>query len=336
MNRISFCFFFISAVLSNFIYPQEISFSGFGSAGYRFINKIKIIEYNQETYYRAKLQADIEINKKIDAQIDLRGNSEDQRVELREFSAGFSYLKKLKFKFGNIKKPFGSEQIENIENLYTVERSFLAESVEKLGYGGRSIGLTAYYKYSKKDSAFPHSYYFNVFKNNSEQTGFTARYIYHFNKFAVAGNYFLLRTSGNFPLTAHAFSGGLSYDIKDFFAEGELFFVQDPVEGIRRKAAGIPDIKVFSFGARVLAAVGFDTDGEVIEEIEPLIHLTFFQPDTKITDAHTLQVLFGTNFYFDNDVRLRMNFDGLLTKNEFSDDYSTHDSRVTIEIQVKF
>jgi len=336
MKKICFCFFVALAGLPNFIFPQEISFSGYGAAGYRFINKIKIIEYNQETYFKAKFQADIEINKKIDAQIDLRGNSEDQRVELREFSAGFSYIDIMKFKFGNIKKPFGSEQIESSENLYTVERSFLAESVEKLGYGGRSIGLTAYHKYSKKEPDFPYSYYLNVFKNNAEQIGFTGRYIFHFDDFAAAGNYFLLKTGGNFPLTSHAFSAGLTYDIKDFLAEGELFYVQDPVEGIRRKSAGIPDTKVYSFGGRVLAAIGFDTDGEVIEEIEPLVHFTYFQPDTKISNAHTFQILFGTNFYFDKDVRLRLNLDGLLTKNQYSDEYSTHDSRITIELQVRF
>ncbi|MGE5861729.1 MAG: porin [Ignavibacteria bacterium] len=336
MKKITFCFFFTLGTLPNFIMPQQISFSGYGAAGYRFINQIKIIEYNQETYFKAKFQADIEINEKIDAQIDFRGNSEDQRVELREFSARFSYLDKMQFKFGNIKKPFGSEQIENSENLYTIERSYLAESVAALGYGGRSIGLTAYYKYSKKEPGFPHSYYLNAFKDNAEQTGFTGRYIFHFDDFAAAGNYCMLKTSGNFPILSHAFSAALTYDIKDFVTETELFYVQDPIEGIRRIAAGIPDTKVYSLGARLLAAVGFDTDGEVIEEIEPLIHLTYFQPDTKISDAHTFQVLFGTNFYFDKNVRLRLNFDGLLTKNQYSDDYSTHDSRFTIEMQVRF
>jgi hypothetical protein len=306
-------FILILITFSESLFSQEIKFSGYGAAGFRFINRIKIIENNQEAYFEAKLQTEIEINKKIEAQIDMRGNSEDQRIELREFSAKFSYLDKMNFKFGNIKKPFSSEQVENKEDLYTIERSFLAKSIENLGYGGRSIGISGYHKYSKKDKDFPHSYYLYVFKNNSEQTGFTGRYIYHFGDFAASGNYFLLNTGGNFPLLSHAFSAGLIYDIKDFWLEGELFYVQDPVEGIRRKAAEIGDTKVFSFGGRIMIVKGFDTDGEVIEEIEPLIHLTYFQPDTKISNAHTFQVLIGTNFYFEKKVRLRLNLVGLLT-----------------------
>lgn len=317
------------------IYSQ-LKFTGYGAAGYRWIDRIRIIEYNQEVYYEGKIQAEYRVNKNIEAQLDLRGNSSDQRVEFREFSAKFSYIKRLDFKFGQLKKPFSAEYLESGEDLIAVERSYLTDAVGNLGYGGRSVGLMAYYKFDKDEKEFPHEYYFFIFKNNNLQNGAVARYsFYPDDDFGASINYFLLNTGGDYPISSSAFALGAAYDKKDFHIDGELMYFQDPVEGQRRQVLKMDD-KVFGYGGRLTAAVKLDTDGEVIKDIEPLVLLSYYQPDTKQTDQHTLQALAGANFYFHKDVRLRLNADLLFTKNEFSKKYSTHDSRITIEVQVRY
>jgi len=316
-------------------FAQDMEFHGYGAAGYRFMDRIRIVESNQETYYEGKFQAEFKVNKHIEAQLDFRANSDDQQAYLREFSAKFSYIPWLKFEMGNIKRPFGSEYMESEENLSAVRRSYLTEEAGELGYTGRSVGIMAYYK-TKDVANFPHSYFLYVFKNNNVQNGVVARYIHHFSHLSTGVNYFLLNTGGDYPISTSAFAANVLYKKKDIEFETELMLMQDPIEAIRRKLQFLKDTNVWAWGARVSSAVGFDTGGSIIEEIEPLVLLSFYQPDAKTGGQHTIQTLLGANFYFDKDVRLRLNGDILLTKNEYSDDYSTHDSRFTLELQVRF
>ncbi|MFO7446050.1 MAG: hypothetical protein R6W90_06760 [Ignavibacteriaceae bacterium] len=330
MKKILLFLFLLTAVNL----AQDIKFKGYGAAGYRFIDRIRIIEYNQETYFEGKFQAEFEVNKHIEAQLDFRGNSEDQQVELREFSAKFSFLEHLKFEIGNIKKPFGAEYIESREDLAAVNRSFLTEAAGEIGYIGRSVGVMAYYK-TKDKKAYPHSYYFYIFKNNNLQNGITGRYVHHFDDINIGGSYFLLNTGGDYPITTSGLAASFLYKKKDFLVESELMFLQDPVEAIRRGLQEM-DKDVIAWGARVQSVIEFDTGDKIIEEIEPFVLLSYFQPDTKIADQHTIQTLVGVNFYFDKDVRLRLNADALFTRNEFNYKYNTHDSRIILEVQVRY
>ena len=75
-------FFLLSSVLLS----QNVSFSGYGAAGLKMYDRNRLNDYNQETYFEGKLQADIKYNDHIKAQLDLRGNSTDNSVNFREFS----------------------------------------------------------------------------------------------------------------------------------------------------------------------------------------------------------------------------------------------------------
>jgi hypothetical protein len=326
----------IFLILSSVIYAQKITWSGFGATGYRNINRQRIIEYNQELYFAAKLQADIRVNKNIEAQVDVRGNSQDQQMELREVSVKFEYLKYMKISAGNLKKPFTAEQIENSESLIQVDRSYISRRLGQLGYGGRSVGIRAYYRSSGKKDDLPYSYYLFLFKNNNLQQGFNARYQYHFDDDFSAGiSYFMLHSGGDFPLVTNAVSPGIYYYKKNITAELEFVIAQDPVEGARRKAIKEENNAAF-WGARILGALGFDTDAEVIKKIEPLLMIAYFQPELKYMKEHTLQMVAGSNFYFHKNVRARLNADFLFTRNRFYDKYSLHGSMITLELQVRF
>src|SRR5690606_1053263 len=141
--------------------------------------------------------------------------------------------------------------------------------------------------------------------------------VHHFDDINIGGNYFLLNTGGDYPITTNGLAASFLYKKKDFLIESELMFLQDPVEGIRR---GLQerDKNVIAWGGRVQTVIEFDTGDKIIEEIEPLFLFSYYQPDTKIAEQHTIQTLVGVNFYFDNDVRLRLNADALFTRNEFN------------------
>ena len=138
----------------------QMKFSGYGSTGYKFWNRNPLIRNNQEVFYEGKLQADYKVNKDIEAQLELRGSSEDNMVRLREFSVKFEYMRRMKFKVGNIKTPFGYEQLINREESVFIERSLIHDNLSEFGYTQRSVSLMVYSKYSDEDPDFPFSYYF--------------------------------------------------------------------------------------------------------------------------------------------------------------------------------
>lgn len=317
------------------IKSQKISFSGFGSAGFVFYDREILNEHTQEVYYRGKLQADIKINKEIEAQFDMRGNSVNNTITFREFSAKFKYMEYLRFKFGNTKKPFGYELLENTEDLYTVQRSIVSREIAKLGYGRRAISIMAYYNYSKKRPDFPYSYALSIFKDNSLNAGFGTRFGYHTGDFGFSVNYLFQNRGGEEPISGSGIGADLTWDIKDFFSSFEIFYVQDIDEGIRRRLQS-RDENVYAYGAKIEDAYEFDIDGKVVKGIEPLILINYFQPDSKLTDEHVIQSIVGVNVYFHKKVRARLDADIRLSKDEYNDDYSTHDSRVYLELQVRF
>ena len=329
--------FLVSLLFLGFIsmYAQDVDFEGYGATGFKFYDREPLIEYNQETYYEGKLQAEIKYTKKIKAQLDFRGNSADNYVSLREFSLKLEFFKKLYFKIGNLKKTFGYEQLSNREELYTVDRSLVNDKISQIGYGDRSVSIMAYHEFDKKDNDFPFSYYLTLFKNNSLYHGALARFSYHKSDFAYSLNYMFQQKGGNTPITANGFGFDAAVETKNFHGSIQLFYVQDPEEGIRRELQNL-DNSVFSTGATFTVAYNFEYDEEFLKGIEPLLLLGYFSPDADNTKYHILQTVIGVNIYVHKDIRFRLNGDLRFTKSLFNSDYSTQGSRGTFEVQVSF
>lgn len=316
-------------------YSQEIKFTGYGSTGYIFYDREILNGYNQETYFEGKLQAEIKINKKIEAQFDMRGNSTEEAIELKEFSIKLEYFDKLKFKIGNIKRPFGYEYLTSREDLYTVQRSNVQEQIGELGYGVRTISIMGYYNYSKKRPEFPYTYALSIFKDNNLVAGIAGRFLYHSGPLSYGINYMFQSKGGDEPIKTHGFGFETELNIEDYESSLEIFYVQNPNEGVIQRLLGNDD-NVAAFGTAWINAVEFDIHGSFIDSIEPVLLLSYYIPNLDKTKNHVLQILPGANFYLTKDVRLRINADLRLTKNEYNDDYSTKNSRGIFEIQAKF
>jgi hypothetical protein len=326
---------------------QDVEFSGYGATGIVIYDRDVLSQYNQETYYEGKLQADIEFSDHIEAQLDIRGNSTDNSMNFREFSVKFKYAEKIRFKFGHIKRPFGYEQMLNHDELYTVERSVLQNTLSDLGYGGRTVSFIAYYNYSKKRPEFPYSYNVSLFKDNSLSSGIALRGLYHFNDYAVGFNYLYQSRSGWRKINVQGIGLEFVIDQNQLFADAELVYVQDPIQGLQileqqktRRDAGLPPLNddefVYTIGAKLITAYKFLVDGEVVNSIEPVILLGYYQPDSEISNRHVVQGVLGGNVYFHKKVSASINADLRLTRNEFNSEYTTDDSRFTLELQARF
>ncbi len=334
MQRLMVLLMFVTSF--TVILSQKVEYSGYGATGIRFYDRNILNGVNQETYYQGKIQAEIKYSKELEAQIDLRGNSIDNSIELREFSVKFEFLDKLKIKVGNVKRPFGYEYLINREKLLTIERSLIQDRISEAGFGTRSVSLLLYHKYKKSDKDFPYTYYFSFFKDNSQVTGTATHLRYHLNKaLSVGGNYMFQAYGGETSFSVHGFAFDVGYDDGDFVINAEVTDADDPIEGKIKKLAGIDD-DVQMFGAKLLGAYKFDIDGKVVKDIEPVLLTGIFYPDTDIQDTHIIQMVVGFNLYFDKKIRARLNGDLRLTKNQFNEDYTTKESRGVFELQVRF
>jgi hypothetical protein len=348
-NPIILCIITIIVSVNIAVSGEDIKFTGYGAAGYLFIDRSPLTDYTQPTYYMGKLQVEIEFNDQIEAQLDFRGNSVTDNITFREFSLKFKYMDHMRFKVGNIKRPFGNEYMESRENLLTVNRSVLHNNLSLKGYSVRSVSVMAYYNYTKKRPDFPYTYAISFFKDNSFGIGMGLRGLYHFAKFGFGLIYSFQRISGNYPITVHGFGIEGNYSDKGSRLNIGLVYVQDPLRGKEilaankaRREEGIlqsdEDEVVYSAGAIISGAIKFDTDAKVIKIIEPLFLFSFYLPESQHMDNHVIQGILGANFYFTEKVRIRLNTDLRLTKSEHDQagKYATDESRVIAEVHVRF
>jgi hypothetical protein len=334
-------------IFTSSLYADDFSFSGYGSTGYIFYNRSIIKGNKEESFYAAKLQMEIDLNKQIETQLDFRAMSDEHAVELREFSVKFDYYDYMQFKFGNLKLPFGAEQVESRENLLTFDRSIGNDNYSELGYGGRSIGIMAYYKYSKKREDFPYSYYFNLYRNNGLVSGLVLRGAYHYGDFIFAGSYLFQHKAGMNPVNANGFGADITFEDKKstISIEGNIF--KDPVVSIQNSLSNdelaqqagphnFKDEEIYGATFRLTAAYKFETGAVVIKDIEPLYMFSTYYPDISELGNIEIQNLVGVNFYFSKQVRLRLQADLRMTKTQFSDKYKTLGSRGIFELQIRF
>ena len=314
---------------------QEVSFSGFGATGLRLYDRNPVAEFNQDYFFEGKLQADIVLSKDIEAQLDFRGSSDERSAILREFSVKFEYLTYARIKVGNVKKPYSIEGLADRDEYIPVFDSYIHRQNEELGYAGRNVGLLVYYNYKKKREQFPFSYAAGVFRNNSYVTSAYARGSWHSGPLVSSLGYAMLARSGDDAITTHGFSADITYATDDVESGLEAFFAQDPEEGIRRRET-TGEEHVASTGLRSLTALRFPVGGKVVEMLEPYLLFSWYTPDSEQGSYHTLEFLIGINIFLDDDVRLRLAADGVLTRDRFADAYSTHGSVFSTEIFVRF
>lgn len=312
----------------------DISFSGYGAVGYRLYDRNKLRNYNQEVYYEGKIQAEIKINKYLESQFDFRGYSDDNRVILREFSIKSEHIDLLNLEVGNIKKPFGGEQLIKTEDLFTIDESYMLRTIEDFGYGGRSVSLMGYYKYKKKREYFPYSYYVYLFKDNSLNSGMVTRFSYHKNDFRYSVNYLYQHKGGEERIDTYGFGGDIKYENDNLYSLLEINLVQDPIESVIRRNS-YSGKKDFAGGINLTNAVSIKL-GEVVKAIEPVLLLGIYSPDINDSKTHTFQTIPGVNIYFDKNMRLRLNGDVLFRKDKYNDLYSTIGSRFIVEFQARF
>lgn len=328
-------YLFILICFCSSVSAQKIEWGGYGNVGYVFYNRNMLNNYNQETYYEGKLRAEIKFGKDLEGQFDIKGNSTDNALKIQDMNLRFDVSDYFRLKIGNMKKPFGQEYLIGEEELLTVNRSIVQEDLAELGYGGRAVGIMAYYKYSEKRPDFPYSYYISAFKDNSLFTNIVTRFSYHISDWGFNFNYMFENKGGDQKISTHAFGGGFFLENDNYTTMLELFLAQDPYESNRRLLIGNSD-KAMSFGGRFTASYNFTMDYKFLKKVEPILLVSYFNPDTDVTGTHIIQLIGGANIGLHEKIQARLNADIRFTKNQYNTSYGLDDSRLILALQMIF
>ena len=127
-----FSIFFTFITCHNLLGKNKTKLDGFLRTGVEY-------EYNDrfsESFYQGKIQYDIEMNENLDAELDIRGESSSQQIELREAYLTAKLDKQMRIDFGQSKIRFGYEFQKSKEKLLTANRTFIYRHMEIFWFRG--------------------------------------------------------------------------------------------------------------------------------------------------------------------------------------------------------
>jgi hypothetical protein len=315
---------------------DEVSYDG-------YVGMRANYEYNDRyanLYTLAKIEIELELTEDIEAQIDIRGNSNDSEIKLKEIHALFKRDPDFLIKIGNIKKCFGIEELNSKEDLYTIEESLINDYLSPFGYVGRDPGIQVYREY--KDKGMPYSYYFVTSINQSGILIINNRVSYHnfFGSYCLGLDGIYRRSlsfaENEYPSNSYAISIDLSRKFGSLYTDLEVFFGMDPIE-TQLNDFYLDDRDVLFIGSKWLLAYYFDLNN-IIKGIEPLFLCGILSPDTRYLSVNKVELLLGVNIYLDKNVRFALNGDLILTNNK----YNIHDraiaagSKVLLDLRLKW
>ncbi|MDZ7360487.1 MAG: hypothetical protein ONB46_07135 [candidate division KSB1 bacterium] len=290
-------------------------------------------EYNKrfrENFYRGKVQFNVKVDKNLEAQIDIRGESATHEMELREAFFTADLGKAVGLDFGQGKKRFGLEFQKSKENLLTNERTLIYQHLEPFGFVGRDVNLR-YYRKAKSDGR----------RNGiSLSLGYSEDH-----NVTVVGHWTRLNTIGSFAVGASSLvqidkiAGGsqivwalgaeLLRDMEKHHVEIEAVAGQDPFRSEFEKSFG-DGKNVYFFGGKILYGHYFKKS-----RLEPVLVYSLLVPDVDAFDVNTVEVLAGLNYYAVAALRIGLNSDLLLatsTKNQGERTYAG--SKVILQVQL--
>lgn len=319
-----FCFI-LNGKLSE---PDKVSYDGYIGmrAGYEYKDKYP------DLFTRAKIEIELQLTEDIEAQIDIRANSDDYEVELKEIYALFKRYPDFLIKVGNIRKRFGIEELSSKEDLYTIEESLINGYLAPFGYVGRDPGIQIYRKY--KDKGIPYSYYFITSINRSGFLIVNSRVSYHnlFGSYCLGLDGIYRRSlpfaENEYPSNSYAMSIGLIRDFGSLYTDAEVFFGMDPIE-TQLNDYLIDGRDVFFVGVKWLLTYYLNIDN-IIQGIEPLFLCSILSPDTRNIDVNKIELLLGINIYLDENVRFGINGDLVLINST----YNTRERAIASESKI--
>ncbi len=308
---------------------KKVKYDGFIELGIRAVYN----ELHVNSYVRSKLEVKLELNKRTEIEIDIRAFSDDEEIELREASLDYELSNSVEIELGQLKKDYGREESKSREKLTTINRSLVNRFLSPFGYVSRDPGISVVWETDH------HEFTSGLFYNNTQDLTLMSRYLKDdligFDKIGAS-----LRWIKHFKREGlnTSYAAGLEF-LKKFGTwdnELELFYGIDPLATGFNNIIGL-DNNVNFFAAKFQSAYKFKFDNVILTGIEPVIITALVVPDANEFDVNQYQILAGLNIYIDEDIRLMINGDLILSNNQLNkSDRSIQGSNVIAQFQVRW
>lgn len=306
----------------------KTTISGWLRAGTEYVYNNRF----RENFYRAKVQFNVKVDKNLEAQIDIRNESADHELELREAFFTVDLGKAEGLDFGQSKKQFGTEFQKSKEKLLTAERTLLYRYLEPFGFVGRDVSFR-YYRKARDDVRR---------SGMSLALGFSEDH-----NLTAIGRTTRLRTLGSFAMgasglvqldkiaggsqTVWALGGEMLRDTEKHHVEIEAMIGQDPFSSEFEKSFG-DGKNVYFGGGKILYGHYFTKS-----RLEPVLVSSLLVPDLNTFDRNTVQLLVGLNYYAAAALRLALNGDLRLATSAKNQDERTYaGSNVILQAQLSW
>jgi len=284
----------------------------------------------RENFYRAKVQFNVKVDKNLEAQIDIRGESDTHAMELREafFTADLGKAEGLDF--GQSKKQFGLEFQKSKEKLLTAERTLLYRHLEPFGFAGRDVNI----RYFRKARSDVRAGGISLGLGYSEDHNVT--FVGHSTRLNALGS-LALGASGLLQLdkiaggsqTVWALGGEILRDTEKHHVEIEAMLGQYPFASEFEKSFG-DGKNVYFAGGKLLYGHYFKKS-----RLEPVVVSSLLVPDLDNFERNTIELLVGLNYYANSALRLGLNGDLLLKTSTKNQDERTYaGSTVILQAQL--
>ena len=289
---------------------EKLELEGYVRAGIEYFHN----ERFSESFYRGKIQYQIEINKDLQAQLDVRGESSSHTIELREAYLTADLADGRNLDFGQSKKRLGIEYQKSKENLLTIERTLIYRHLEPFGFAGRDLNFRYYRKANEEKRR--NGYSASVGYNEAHDVTFVG----HWSRLRTLGS-FALGGSGLLQLdqmdggrqTAWSLGFELLRDRDQHHVELEAVVGQDPFASEFRKIVLKDNDNVHFVGGKLLYGHRFSLSQKTEKAVEPVLVASILARDTEVLEWNTVQLLAGLNYYFAKRARVSVNGDFLLS-----------------------
>ncbi|MFZ2322451.1 MAG: porin [Ignavibacteriaceae bacterium] len=309
---------------------KKVEYGGYFEIG----GKSKYKDIYTESFYRAKLEYKLKINDFTKIELDIRANSENHQIELYEASASFKFSPGVKLEVGNLKKRYGLEEQISHEKLTTINESMINDYLEPLGFVSRDPGVQLYWDDKEDKTTIIGGLHYNESHRFTILAQIKRKGLFGLKQ--VGAGFQLARERDNQLQHTYIASVDAAQDFGSFHSEFEIFTGQDPIESYYRRISGNNGMVNF-FGVKTLLAKKFFINSKIFTCIEPLFLGSFLVKDVDEFDVNSFQLLFGCNIYLDEDIRLMINGDLMLTNHDYDKDERTmYGSNVAAQLQIRW
>jgi hypothetical protein len=208
------------------------------------------------------------------------------------------------------------------------------EYFEPLGFVSRDPGVQLHWSDPEGMTKITGGVHYNESHRLTIMTRMSSKELFGLKQ--VGAGFQLARERDNELPHTYIASIDAAQDFGPLSSELELFTGQDPIESHYMNMSGEDGLVSF-FGARTTLTTKFMVDSSFLSCIEPFFQGGLLVKDVNQFDVNSYELLLGCNIYFDEDVRLMINGDLMLSNHAYDKDERTmYGSNIIAQLQIRW